>query len=88
MAGYCTKTFLYKRLSYLFQQLEKNPVRYSGHSFRSGSASKARNHGFHDYEIKCLGHWSSQAYHRYIHPPQTQLSTIASRLAAPLIPKY
>ncbi len=34
----------------------KKPVRYSGHSFRSGSASTASNHGFYDYEIKCLGH--------------------------------
>ncbi len=60
-------TFLYKRLSYLFQLLEKKQLRYSGHSFRSGSASTASNHGFHDYKIKCIGHWSSHAYQRYIH---------------------
>ena len=63
----------------------KNPSKYSGHSFRSGAATTASSQGFHEYEIKQLGHWSSQAYQRYIHPSQTQLSTVASRLAAPLI---
>ncbi len=66
--------------------IEKKTVRCSGQSFRSVSASTASNHGFHDCEIKCLGHWSSQAYYRYMHPSQTQLFPIASRLAAPLIP--
>jgi len=76
--------FVQKTKSYI-SAIGKNPHSYSGHSYRSGSASTASSQGFHEYEIKRLGHWSSQAYQRYLHPSQTELSTVASRLAAPLI---
>ncbi len=59
---------------------------YSGRLFKSGSVTMARNHGFHDYEIKCLVNWFKSGISKVCHPSQSQLSTIASRLAALLIP--
>ena len=39
---------------------------YSGHSFRRGAATSAREAGLADNEIMLLGRWKSEAYRRYI----------------------
>lgn len=54
---------------------------YSGHSFRSGSATSAAKNNMKDFEIKDLGHWASSAYQRYIHTPVSHQIQYASRLA-------
>ncbi len=39
---------------------------YSGHSFWSGAATTAAQHGISDATIKTLDRWKSNAYHLYI----------------------
>ena len=39
---------------------------YSGHSFRRGAATSAREAGLSDSEIMLLGRWKSDSYRRYI----------------------
>ena len=39
---------------------------YSAHSIRAGAASTAARAGFQDWELKCLGGWTSSAYMSYI----------------------
>ena len=53
---------------------------YSGHSFRSGSATSAAAAGLADWEIKLLGRWSSQAYQRYIRTPEGLLTSFSKRI--------
>ena len=43
-----------------------NPARYKGHSFRIGAASHAADQGLSDAQIRVLGGWRSNAFHRYI----------------------
>ena len=57
-----------------------DPSAYSGHSYRSGSATSAAMAGLSDWEIKLLGRWSSDAYHRYIRAPPTLLQGFALRI--------
>lgn len=53
---------------------------FSGHSYRSGSATSAAMAGFQDWEIKLMGRWTSSAYQRYIRAPQSLLANFAHRL--------
>lgn len=46
-----------------------NPARYKGHSFRIGAASHAADRGLSDAQIRVLGRWKSNAFHRYIRIP-------------------
>ena len=43
---------------------------YSGHSFRRGAATSAREAGLSDQKIQLLGRWKSESYRLYIvtHP--------------------
>ena len=58
-------------------------TRYSGHSYRSGAATSASMAGMSDYDIKLLGRWSSQVYHRYIHTPVLHLASYSKRIYKP-----
>jgi hypothetical protein len=55
--------------------------KYSGHSFRAGSATSAANVGFSDWELKMLGRWRSDAYNVYLRNPKI-VNTFAKRLAS------
>ena len=46
-----------------------DPSRYKGHSFRIGAASYAANARMSDSQIRALGHWKSDALHKYIRIP-------------------
>jgi hypothetical protein len=43
-----------------------DPTKYSGHSFRAGSATSGADSGFNPWELKMLGRWSSECYHIYL----------------------
>jgi hypothetical protein len=61
-----------------------DPARYSGHSYRTGGATTAALAGLHDWEIKQLGRWKSDTYHRYIRTNNTHelgSNTLAYRMS-------
>ena len=43
-----------------------DPTRYKGHSFRIGAASYAAARGVSDAQIRTMGRWKSNAFHKYI----------------------
>ena len=59
-----------------------DPEPYSGHSFRSGGSTDGAMVGLKDWELKVMGRWNSQAYHRYIRTPVSVLTQFAAKLAA------
>ena len=46
-----------------------NPAHYKGHSFRIGATSHAADRGLSDTQIRVIGRWRSNAFHRYIRIP-------------------
>ena len=43
-----------------------DPARYKGHSFRIGAASYAAGQGMSDSQIRIMGRWRSNAFHKYV----------------------
>ncbi len=56
-----------------------DPSKYSGHSFRRGGASWARQIGCSDEEIQTLGDWRSDAFKRYYDDDISRRINITSR---------
>jgi hypothetical protein len=54
--------------------------RYSGHSYRAGSATTGADAGFDNWEIRMLGRWNSEIYNIYLRNPKV-VSSFAKRLA-------
>ena len=52
---------------------------YSGHSFRRGAATSAREAGLSDDEIMLLGRWKSVAYRLYIDTPPERILAASRR---------
>lgn len=75
-----TKDVFQKETRLKIALIGMNPKDYSGHSFRSGSATTAAMAGLTDWEIKLLGRWTSDAYQRYIRAPVTMPRSFASRM--------
>lgn len=75
-----TKRVFVEKTKALLNSAGFNPANYSGHSFRSGSATTAALCGLSDHEIKLLGRWSSCAYQRYIRAPDSLLASFSKRL--------
>ena len=57
-----------------------DPSKYSGHSFRAGSATTGAIAGLSAWELKMLGRWNSDAYQIYLRDP-TLVAKLAKRLA-------
>ena len=55
---------------------------YSGHSFRRGAATWARQAGIPDDDIQLLGRWKSNAYKRYIEVCPEHIHSVSRRLQA------
>ena len=63
------RTHFANQLSLAISLCSLDPSRYKGHSFRIGAASHAADRGFSDAQISLLGHWRSNAFHKYIRTP-------------------
>ena len=61
-----TRTQFVTQTRLLLATLGYNTSSYSGHSYRAGSATTAAANGLPDWQIKLLGRWNSDAYHRYV----------------------
>ena len=57
---------------------------YSGHPFRRGAATSAREAGLTDEEIELLGRWKSDSYRLYIETSTAHILTATPALVAPL----
>ena len=55
-----------KQLNDCLKFCDLNPSVYKSHSFRIGAASLAAEHGVSDAQIRILGRWKSNAFHKYI----------------------
>lgn len=64
-----SRTTFTEQLSLALKFCGLNPARYKGHSFRIGAASHAADRGLSDTQIRVLGRWKSNAFHRYIRIP-------------------
>ena len=53
---------------------------YSGHSYRSGSATTAAMAGTPDWQIKLLGRWNSDAYQVYVRASTSSMLDLTSSL--------
>jgi hypothetical protein len=67
----------------VLSSLGLDPSKYSGHSFRAGSATSGADSGFNPWELKMLGRWSSECYNIYLRNPKV-VSNFAQRLASSL----
>lgn len=56
---------------------------YSGHSFRRGAATSAKEAGLCDADIQILGRWKSDAYRLYIDTPLTHIFETSKRFQKP-----
>ena len=65
----------------LIAALGLNPAVYSGHSFRRGGATFARDAGISDEVIKAMGDWASEAWLKYISATQRLRIKAAGLLA-------
>ena len=57
------------KLSMAIKYCGLDPSCYKGHSFRIGAASYAADAGMSDSQIRALGRWKSDAFHKYIRIP-------------------
>ena len=64
-----TREAFASRLTAAIRYCGLDPTRYKGHSFRIGAASFAAEQGMSDAQIRTLGRWQSNAFHKYIRVP-------------------
>lgn len=64
-----SRTIFIDKLSMAIKYCGLDPSRYKGHSFRIGAASFAADAGMSDSQIRALGRWKSNAFHKYIRIP-------------------
>lgn len=60
------RSYFSATLSTVLKFCSLDPARYKGHSFRIGAASHAADKGLYDAQIRILGRWKSNAFHKYI----------------------
>ena len=64
-----SRTTFTNQLSLALKICGLNPARYKEHSFRIGAAAHVVDRGLSDTQIRALGRWRSNAFHRYIRIP-------------------
>ena len=65
-------------LALIFRTCGLDPAKYKGHSFRIGAATLAAENGFSDAQIRLLGRWKSNAFHKYIRSQGLRTSIVAT----------
>jgi hypothetical protein len=73
------KSYLISTTKLVLALMGYDPSKYSGHSYRAGSATTGAAAGFSAWELKMLGRWSSNAYQLYLRKPELA-SAFAQRL--------
>jgi hypothetical protein len=63
------RTYFVSTTKLLVSLLGLSSSKFSGHSFRAGSATTGAEVGFDNWEIKMLGRWNSEAYNLYLRNP-------------------
>ena len=76
-----SKPRLIASLRRVLQEVGVDSSKYSGHSFRIGTATMAAKLGVSDLLINILGWWRSSAFVHYIRTPWEQLSLFSSLLS-------
>ena len=56
---------------------------YSGHSFRRGAATSAKEAGLSDVDIQMLGRWKSDAYQLRINKPTSYILHTSKKFQQP-----
>ena len=79
---YLTRQRLVDALRKALVQLGVDDSKYSGHSFRIGTATTAASKGFEDCIIKTLGRWCNLAYLDYVKLPRTRLADYSRLLVS------
>ena len=64
-----TREVFTKQLSEAIRLCGLNSSRYKSHSFRIGAATWAVERGMSDSQIRTMGRWKSNAFHKYIRVP-------------------
>ena len=73
------KSYFISTTKLLIAALGLDATKFSGHSFRAGSATSGAESGFSEWELKLLGRWASDAYTIYLRNPKI-ITTFAERL--------
>lgn len=79
---YLTQYMLIFHLRQALSRMGLDPSSFAGHSLRIGAATSAATSGMEDSTIRALGRWRSNAYHRYIRRPSSDLAAASTSLAS------
>ena len=79
-----TRTYFVDHFKKLAEKAGYNPRKYSGHSFRRGSGTRAFNLGCNRDLIKWQGDWVSDAWESYIELEYSKKLEVPTALAADL----
>ena len=75
-----TRIILIQRLRATLTLAGVDCGRYSGHSFRIGTATTAIARGVSEATVQTLGRWASDSFKRYVRIPRQELAKISKRL--------
>jgi len=78
---YFTREWFMTNVRDLLTKGGRNPIGYSGHSFRKAAAHSAAAAGLSNEDIKTLGRWKSEAYRLYMGHDKARRLRLSTRLS-------